>query len=101
MRKNSSERGYNWRWRNYRRTFLRAHPLCADHALRGMVVAATVVDHIIPHRGDDALFWDVTNHQSLCANCHNSAKQREEKSGVKVGCTTDGVPIDPKHHWNS
>lgn len=28
------------------------------------------VDHIIPHRGDERLFWDRSNLQSLCAKCH-------------------------------
>lgn len=37
-----------------------------------------VADHIIPHRGDLALFWDDRNLQCLCKLCHDSAKQREE-----------------------
>lgn len=65
-----------------------------------MVVAATVVDHIIPHRGDETLFWDPINHQALCAPCHNSAKQREERGRGKPGCNIDGVPMDAKHHWH-
>lgn len=65
-----------------------------------MLVAATVVDHKVPHRGNDELFWNPDNHQPLCAPCHNSAKQREEKSGVKPGCNADGIPLDSKHHWN-
>ena len=54
---------------------------------------ANVVDHIIPHKLKDAidsgdvarieasraLFWDSANWQSLCAPCHNSIKQAEEK----------------------
>jgi len=99
-RASSTSRGYNWRWRNYRVKFLREHPLCIDHQARGMVVAATVVDHIVPHRGNDELFWDASNHQALCAQCHSSAKQREEKGGTKPGCNTDGIPLDAKHHWN-
>jgi 5-methylcytosine-specific restriction protein A len=34
------------------------------------VTVATLVDHVVPHRGDPALFWDVENWQSLCATCH-------------------------------
>ncbi|WP_189426952.1 HNH endonuclease [Devosia pacifica] len=37
-------------------------------------------DHITPHRGDDQLFWDRTNWQALCAHCHNSTKQRQERT---------------------
>lgn len=35
-------------------------------------------DHVTPHRGDERLFWDESNMQTLCAHCHNSLKQREE-----------------------
>ena len=31
---------------------------------------ATDVDHIVPHRGDMSLFWDVNNWQALCHECH-------------------------------
>lgn len=40
-----------------------------------------VADHITPHRGDEALFWDGSNLMCLCAHCHNSTKQVMEKSG--------------------
>lgn len=46
-----------------------------------------------------ALFWDKSNWQGLCAHCHNSHKQRREKSGVEVGSDVDGFPLDPRHHW--
>jgi 5-methylcytosine-specific restriction endonuclease McrA len=29
------------------------------------------VDHIRPHRGDEALFFDETNLQTLCKRCHS------------------------------
>lgn len=38
-----------------------------------------ICDHRQPHRGDEALFWDESNLQTLCAPCHNSHKQREER----------------------
>lgn len=31
---------------------------------------ATVVDHIIPHKGDMVLFWNTGNWQSMCKRCH-------------------------------
>jgi 5-methylcytosine-specific restriction protein A len=37
-----------------------------------------VADHKDPHRGDEALFWDVRNLQCLCKPCHDGAKQRED-----------------------
>jgi shikimate kinase len=42
---------------------------------------ATVVDHIKPHRGDQALFWDKNNWQPLCTHCHASLKQSAERRG--------------------
>ncbi|WP_328517511.1 HNH endonuclease signature motif containing protein [Devosia rhodophyticola] len=44
---------------------------------------ANTVDHIIPHKGEDRLFWDKANWQALCAHHHNSAKQREEHRPVQ------------------
>jgi 5-methylcytosine-specific restriction endonuclease McrA len=73
------ERGYDYRWRKYRVGFLQANPLCVMCKAEGLVTAATVVDHIVPHQGDQALFWDQSNHQPLCASHHNGAKAREER----------------------
>lgn len=70
------------------------------HQQRNMLVPATVVDHITPHRGDPILFWDSKNWQPLCKDCHDRFKQREEKSGrASAACTVDGMPIDPRHPW--
>ena len=67
-RKTAAQRGYDGKWQRYRRLFLSEHPLCADpFGLHGLVlVLATVVDHIVPHRGDKRLFWRGSNHQGLC-----------------------------------
>ncbi len=47
----------------------------------GRIKAASVVDHRVPHRGDQALFWDPLNWQSLCRTHHNSDKKMAEGSG--------------------
>lgn len=65
-----------------RRRYLKEHPLCVYCEEGGRATAATVVDHIVPHRDDPDLFWDEDNWQSLCGPCHNGRKQREERSGV-------------------
>lgn len=78
----SSARGYNYRWQKARERFLRKHPLCAYCEREGRLTAATIVDHIIPHRGDQQLFWDESNWQALCKFCHDSVKAREEGRGV-------------------
>ena len=71
VRESAAERGYDARWRRARARFLRAHPLCADCQREGRLIPASVVDHIVPHRGDAALFWDQANWQPLCKPCHD------------------------------
>jgi len=58
-------------WRRASKGFLAEHPLCRDCYGRSLVVPAEVVDHVTPHRGDPALFWDRTNWQPLCKPCHD------------------------------
>lgn len=79
--KNSTQRGYGYKWQQARLAFLAKHPLCAYCERDGRVTEATVVDHIKPHRGDMRLFWDRSNWSPLCATCHSSVKQAEENQG--------------------
>lgn len=67
----AAARGYGGKWQKARETFLRNNPLCVHCTADGIITAATVVDHIIPHRGDKSLFWDRSNWQGLCTRCHN------------------------------
>lgn len=97
----SGNKLYGSKWKAAREAFLLANPLCADHQRRGHIVAATVVDHKVPHKNDLKKFWDRKNWQPLCKHCHDSHKQRLEKSGAVVGCGIDGIPLDAGHHWNS
>ena len=62
---------YDRRWAAYSKAFLRAHPLCVTCAAAGLVVAAEVTDHVVPHQGSRRLFWDRGNHQALCKRCHD------------------------------
>jgi 5-methylcytosine-specific restriction endonuclease McrA len=39
-----------------------------------------IADHIKPHRGDRAMFFDPKNLQCLCKACHDSKKQAEERA---------------------
>ncbi|WP_390844186.1 HNH endonuclease [Anatilimnocola floriformis] len=70
-RLSSYRRGYDHHWRAARIQFLRQHPLCVECQSVGIATAATVVDHVTPHRGCYALFWNQSNWQSLCERCHN------------------------------
>jgi len=59
------------RWRKRRVIYLRNHPLCCDCEARQVIKSAQVVDHIQPHKGDTALFFDESNWQPLCKRCHD------------------------------
>ena len=71
LRGGAQARGYDKRWRRARAFFLKRHPLCAECQRQNQLTPATVVDHIIPHRGDKLLFWDEANWQPLCKACHD------------------------------
>ena len=71
-------RGYTREWQRARKSYLESHPLCAQCARNGRYTKATVVDHIIPHRGDETLFWDRSNWQPLCKRCHDRKTLTEE-----------------------
>ena len=69
----SSQRGYNARWRKARLAYLRRHPMCVACDAEGHARPATVVDHIVPHKGDQDLMWDEGNWRALCKRCHDRA----------------------------
>ncbi len=52
-------------------------PFCRECAREGLRVYATVVDHIVPHRGDWKLFCDPNNLQSLCKHHHDKKTMQE------------------------
>lgn len=87
---------YNTRaWRDRRLALLSAEPLCRYCKALGRITAATVADHIVPHRGDRELFAGEL--QPLCQSCHSAVKQREERGGYHSAVDLDGYPIDPNH----
>jgi 5-methylcytosine-specific restriction protein A len=65
-RPSSRARGYDTQWRNARDQFLREHPTCVQ-----CWSPATVVDHIVPHKGDASVFWNRRNWQPMCKPCHD------------------------------
>lgn len=74
-RGSARERGYTRAWERARASFLAQHPLCAHCQPRP--VGATVLDHIIPHRGNMSTFWTPENWQGLCATHHGQKSRRE------------------------
>lgn len=71
---------YGANWQAYRTMYLAEHPLCINYE-NDCHMSASVVDHIRDHHGDYVLFWDVSNHQPMCAACHNKKTAKESGWG--------------------
>jgi 5-methylcytosine-specific restriction protein A len=82
-RGSARERGYNVRWEKARRTFLSRAPLCLGCEAVGRVEAAVIVDHVVPHGGDSARFWNTSLWQACCKWHHDVVKQRLEDRYVR------------------
>ncbi|WP_352492978.1 HNH endonuclease signature motif containing protein [Mesorhizobium sp. M0118] len=67
----------------------RSHPRAAN------------VNHKVPHRGSEELFFDLSNTETVCQTCHSGLIQREEARGYTIGSDIKGRPVDPKHPWNA
>lgn len=85
QRGSSTQRGYDYRWQKASKLYLKSHPYCVHceargHIERGSKSNPLCVDHVIPHRGDYALFWDQDNWQSLC-KYHHDRKTVQEDGG--------------------
>jgi 5-methylcytosine-specific restriction enzyme A len=92
-RVSSSRRGYGHKWREARIHFLRAHPLCECtecQAGRLRTTPATVVDHIVAHKGDMKLFWDRNNWQAMSKPCHDKKTALEDGRWSARQSTTGG-----------
>lgn len=80
-----SEEAQSWRWLYFtsewrdelRPTQLLCEPFCRECARRGIRTPATDVDHIVDHKGDETLFRDPANLESLCHSCHSRKTARE------------------------
>ncbi len=67
------------RWAKHRKAYLTRNPLCAKCLEKGLVVAATIVHHVVERLVRPDLAWDWSNFQGLCRPCHtrhhNESKQ--------------------------
>lgn len=78
--RSANARGYTYKWQKQSKLYLKSHVYCALCLKKEPPVytRATVVDHIIPHRGDQRLFWDRSNWQPLCKQCHDKKTGDED-----------------------
>ncbi len=80
----TTARGYGSKWQKASKAFLQAHPLRVKCREDGQFVKGTVVDHIIPHRGDQKYFWDRNNWQPLSKKHHNQKTRREDSKNISL-----------------
>jgi hypothetical protein len=98
---------YTGRWRKLRAIKLAYFPLCYACDLRGRVVVADTVDHMIPIRQGGEPFPALEGLMSLCASCHSHKTQLTDRGWRETfgrrfgGCDLDGNPIDPMDLWHA
>lgn len=90
-RGSSTQRGYGAPWRRFSEYLRALHPLCGDRpavapatsdsrcVAEGRTTAGAHADHILPVSGpNDPRFFDESNIQILCHNCHQRKRRREQ-----------------------
>lgn len=65
------------RWTKLSKTIRADEPLCRICLSKGISNPSQVVDHIIPHKGNEDLFWSSENLQAICKRCHDRKSARE------------------------
>lgn len=107
-RTSDAKRRFNHPWRKFyglkawklrRNEQLKRIPYCEPCKALGMSRAATIANHVTPHRGDWNLFIR-GRLESTCKKCHDSAIQEAENKGFRKDIDEDGWPIDESHPAN-
>jgi len=102
-RGSAASRGYDARWAAHRAGYfdklialdilpacgarLPGAPLTTDSQCQAdgrLITDRLERDHIKPHRGDAACFWDPLNLQLLCRSCHSAKTMREQQRAGSV-----------------
>ncbi len=95
-RGSARDRGYSSKWDAAAKAFLEHHPLCLYCRMGAWgdpprATPATLVDHLIPHRGDMVIFWNRRDWVSSCAPCHNGPKASAERNGRALTVLANAV----------
>lgn len=67
-------------WKKIRISFLSDNPLCVECLKDGHYKMAKIVDHLVPHKGDINMFYDLNNLQALCKKHHDRKTFLETRS---------------------
>ena len=76
-------------WRKLRESVLNMEPLCRHCTARGLIVAASEVDHINNVASDN----DPDNLQALCKSCHSRKTAADHGKRVARPVGLDGLPL--------
>ena len=82
-------------WKRLRSFVLSGEPLCRTCTAQGLTVPATEVDH--RNGPNDNRLESL---QPLCKPCHSRQTMRDMGYSVRMGCDSEGRPLDPSHPWN-
>jgi 5-methylcytosine-specific restriction endonuclease McrA len=77
-----------------RNNYLRVNHECLGCKAVGLSIAADVVDHIIPHSGDQSLFRNPSNWQPACYWHHSSVKAALENLWRARKIQTEALHLD-------
>ncbi len=77
-REGARSRGYDGRWDKAISTYKQRHPYCLGCAAVGLRTKTDVVDHVIPHKGNQSVFWDTAAWQPACRHHHDIIKKQLE-----------------------
>lgn len=77
-RKGSTARGYDYRWQQFRLTYIAEHPLCVDCEAEGIVGPATDIHHERKLADHPEAKYDERYLKALCVPHHSKRTARGE-----------------------
>lgn len=78
QRPNATDRGYDSTWKRFRKSYLRANPLCVDCERENRLTPAKEVHHIIKIADDPSKRLEASNCMALCKSHHSVRTARGE-----------------------
>lgn len=89
-------RGYTSAWDKAADSHRRRSPICIYCEMGAFgqpkrITPARLVDHLIPHRGDQAVFWNKADWISCCKTCHDGPKQAIERDPARLAAFANDV----------
>lgn len=76
-------------WKKLRLVVLQSAPTCPVCMHNNVVTPAKEVDHVLAHRGERELFYDLDNLWALCTPCHR----------LKTAAESNGALFKTKKEW--